>query len=152
VVGLLALNKPRDLDAVSESETPTAEVMPLGRTKDVMIRAMPEGLWNLIVRAARRGEMTTAEFLCAHFERHGVAADMPLNAIKPVMTITDNRSALNTPNAAAIQDLVQAAATLKEIGGLEASTMAALNAQIRRLSKPAKQLTAPSQGTEQHRA
>ena len=117
-----------------------------------MVRAMPEALWNLIVRTAKRNELTTAEFLCAHFERHGFLEDTPLSLVKPVLTIEDKRPALNTPDAPDIRDLVQAAATLKEIGGLEPSTTAALNAQIRRLSKPAKQLTASLQGTEQHRA
>jgi hypothetical protein len=135
---------------VSESETAASVVLPPpGKIKDVMIRAMPEELWNLIVRTAKRSEMTTAEFLCAHFERHGLAGEMPRSTVKPVLTIEDKRGVPSPPD---IRDLVQAAATLQEIGGLEPSTTAALNAQIRRLSKPAKQLTAPPQGTEQHRA
>jgi hypothetical protein len=117
------------LDNMPDNET--SVLPPLGKTKDVLIRGMPELLWDQIGAAARRQDTTIAQFLVAHFERYGldgVVVALP----RQVPLIEDKRLSL-------IPDILGAVRVLGDMQALEPSTTRALNLLIRRQINQAKQ-------------
>lgn len=109
---------------------------PRGKPKDVLIRGMGETLWQRIGEAAKNNGMSIAEFVSAHFERHGVDGERFI-AAKPPALIAAKPGDAN--HAALAGTLAEAAVSLNQVNGLEPATTRALNMLIRRLAKPAKQ-------------